>query len=912
MNKPVDSEIKNLASQLREICDQNGKEIDCAASAEIIYQIGLVHKKESSDKISLIKSVGLLNAAVARNPDNVSQIQSDLSSLCRQILQQSQAQKQNVDLIGYASYVKTLTENMRDSTNQALEEEIEVQTQKETSVFSYLHVQQHKISLVQKLQMQITEQYTDIMQQLSHFCIETMGPPPCKYAVVGMGSLARKEVTPYSDFEHIILVENHENCEEHYEYFRWFSVIFHTIILCLQETIIPSLNIEYLNDKSTEFGDWFFDTYTSGVSFDGMMPHACKFPLGRQKHTEKKPWSTELIKQVDDMLKYLCSEEILKNGYHLSDILMDTCFVYGNEEVYDVFSSGVLRHKNSKTEDERLLETKEQVLEDLEKFSARFTLSDVRSRNQLNIKQLFYRSSTLFIAALGKAYNVKSSSSFEIIDELNKLNQISDFGKQKLLVAAAMACDIRLRIYMKMKSQHDYIQSEKAFDEFLLMFDLKNLINYLQITYCLQCEIIKVLNIKTVHIYSNPKFLNLAICHSLKLNELLHALLTNHIYYPHSDTSDEEEDLSFERRTYNFDKCVSFLEGQIDRHYDDVNTIPATIVSAFSEEFFAIALFLFEKQQYNEAFEFSQFMNHCRSFQHKIHELDCKEIELVDPQQLYELIGIYFAKSRCLIELKRNEEAVVAIDKLIKVYQILSGHKTHQKFSLVYGHYVIGESFYRLNYYHNALEHFLLSLSFQISLNYIENEYDLTFIYSGIGACLMYCGQYKESLVYMSFAVKTLESYYSHDTVEIYFLYSFSKITVYLNQGKCLMKVQRFEDALVSLQKALIATEEIDLAEINNRKQAEITNILYEIGVCHMKLNRFENSLHYFEQCLVTPENLFLDRNIGKVHRKMLTCYLEIYQHNSAKELLKKLHSLNKTVLVIKQNSLFLTFSIKL
>ena len=68
------------------------------------------------------------------------------------------------------------------------------------------------------------------MQQLSHFCIETMGPPPCKYAIVGMGSLARIEVTPYSDFEHIILLENHENCEEHYEYFRWFSFIFHTII----------------------------------------------------------------------------------------------------------------------------------------------------------------------------------------------------------------------------------------------------------------------------------------------------------------------------------------------------------------------------------------------------------------------------------------------------------------------------------------------------------------------------------------------------------------------------------------------------------------------------------------------------------------------------------------------------------
>ena len=120
MNKPVDSEINNLALQLKEICDENGREIGCAASAELIYQIGLVYKEESSDKILLIKSVGLLNAAIARNPDIVSQIQSYLSSLCRQMLQQSQAQKQKVDLIEHASYVKTLIESMRDATNQAL------------------------------------------------------------------------------------------------------------------------------------------------------------------------------------------------------------------------------------------------------------------------------------------------------------------------------------------------------------------------------------------------------------------------------------------------------------------------------------------------------------------------------------------------------------------------------------------------------------------------------------------------------------------------------------------------------------------------------------------------------------------------------------------------------------------------
>jgi len=70
-----------------------------------------------------------------------------------------------------------------------------------------------------------------------------------------------------------------------------------------------------------------------GISFDGMMPHASKFPLGREK-TEKKPWNAELIKTVSEMLKYLKSEVNIKNGYHLSDILTISCFVYGDRTLF--------------------------------------------------------------------------------------------------------------------------------------------------------------------------------------------------------------------------------------------------------------------------------------------------------------------------------------------------------------------------------------------------------------------------------------------------------------------------------------------------------------------------------------------------------------------------------------------------
>ena len=96
-------------------------------------------------------------------------------------------------------------------------------------------------------------------------------------------------------------------------------MIFHIVVLNLQETIVPSLNIASLNGNDSSLGDWFYDDVTPrGISFDGMMPHACKFPLGRQQHTKNLQFSTELIKPVSEMLEYLTSDADLKKRLSFS------------------------------------------------------------------------------------------------------------------------------------------------------------------------------------------------------------------------------------------------------------------------------------------------------------------------------------------------------------------------------------------------------------------------------------------------------------------------------------------------------------------------------------------------------------------------------------------------------------------
>ena len=54
-----------------------------------------------------------------------------------------------------------------------------------------------------------------------------------------------------------------------------------------------------LEDSTSANGKWFYDAYTtSGVLFNGMMPHACKNPLERQTFTGEIKFKTELIRPV--------------------------------------------------------------------------------------------------------------------------------------------------------------------------------------------------------------------------------------------------------------------------------------------------------------------------------------------------------------------------------------------------------------------------------------------------------------------------------------------------------------------------------------------------------------------------------------------------------------------------------------
>ena len=508
-----------LATQLKLICDRNGKELDFKKSAPIFHELGNEYQRKTPDMFSLIKSAALYNAAIARSPDNVKEIENDLNHLCKHILQAANAKHKDADLVAKSKQLKQRIMNWREQVDyklpgiQQIPDDINLAEVKE--------LEEVKIYDVKRLQNQITENYIDIMAEIAKYCEHLLGDAPFAFAIAGMGSLARKEITPYSDFEHIILLSNAAKLaddmlyESKLNYYRWFTVIFQVVIINLQETLLPSVAVFCLNDVSSRHGNWFYDSFTTrGISFDGMMVHACKFPLGRQQQTKDKPWKTELIKTVDEMLNYLSSEESLKNGYHLSDILTKTCYIYKDKSIFDEFQNAIFCKLKSGVRDENVKEEiKKQVADDLKNFATRSTVSKLKFQDKLNVKQVVYRSTTLFISAIAKMYNIPDSSSFDIVEELWKKDIISDYAKHKLMYAIALACEIRLKWYMANKRQCDVIVSDlsnqrSAVTILLQIVGKASTMKYFQIAYALQCDTAKRLNLQKNFFYTDPHLFN--------------------------------------------------------------------------------------------------------------------------------------------------------------------------------------------------------------------------------------------------------------------------------------------------------------------------------------------------------------------------------------------------------------------
>ena len=875
-----------LAQKLKNLfCDASGTETESEKTAEIIHQIGVVYRKRSPDKIALLKSAGLFNAAIVRNPSNIASIKSDLAEICQHLLHIAKAKNQNVDLVKKAEQVKDLAEDLRTTTDAFLNNNMPYISINPMSK-DFQKLMSQKISASRELNNTIADKYKQVMADVSQFCENVMGNPPCEYAIAGMGSLARAEITPYSDFEHIILLFDSDNYICHLEYFRWFSMIFHVIILNLRETIIPSLNVNSLNDENCKLGNWYYDAVTPrGISFDGFMPHACKFPLGRTQHTKLKPFKTELIKPISKMLEYLSSEADLKNGYHLADILTKTCFVFGNKDIFAEFAKGVQNHLNKQSKTEVIKQIQQQVKNDMDKFATRFCLSKLKSQNKINIKQVVYRSTTIFISALARLYNISATSSFDVIDNMEQNNKISQSIAKKLQYAVAIASEIRLRVYMKMKGQNDAIDLNQndAIKSFLKIVGATATINYFQIAYCLQCEIAKQLNLTKLRFYSDPQLINITVNLAFRLRGISN--------FDSMSFSNKTFNRNWKPSNFDFDTCITQLEAETNWNLTtDTSTTYSSKENNLNLKLTkTIANKLHLNEIYDEALEFYEKLLKIYRINSEITSdtsINDTSVTITDGQKNFgadnfanvgSKIEIHFNIGICHLKLCNYSDALAFLTRALDIFQHTALNPDKDRnIANTLGN--IGICHLKLCNYSDALT-FLnraLDIKHNTALN-SDKDRDIANTLGNIGTCHKDLCNYSDALTFLNRALDIFQQTALNPDKD------HSIANTLGNIGNCHIELCNYSDALTFLNRALHIKQNTAL---NPDKDRNIANTLGNIGICHIELCNYSDALVFLNRALDIFQNTALnpdkDRNIANTLNNIGNCHTELCNYSDA------------------------------
>ncbi|XP_035685792.1 uncharacterized protein LOC118422379 [Branchiostoma floridae] len=310
-------------------------------------------------------------------------------------------------------------------------------------------VEAERAEAVKALFKNIAKDRQMLIEDLVDECIATLGPPPCKYAFIGLGSQATELVTPYSDLEFAILIEDGKDNDVTRRYFLNLTHYLHLKVINLGETILPTMAIPSLNDFSAK--DWFFDSVTPrGFAFDGFMPWASKTPFGRDQ-TETKP-PVSLIQTPAEMAKFQRRDVSVAEGYHLSDILRRVVFLTGEQALVTDYMKKL---REVTTGDLRSL------------FQSRLSAAQILKDNReqfdtleptgqlINVKKDIYRFPGVAIEVLALCCQITLASTWSVIDQLKEMRQIHEENAAHLRVLTSISAELRLRTYLNNKGQQD-------------------------------------------------------------------------------------------------------------------------------------------------------------------------------------------------------------------------------------------------------------------------------------------------------------------------------------------------------------------------------------------------------------------------------------------------------------------------
>lgn len=280
-----------------------------------------------------------------------------------------------------------------------------------------------------QISRELTQNYKKLLSDLLSECVEIAGLPPIHFAMAGLGSMDRDEMSPYSDIEFIFLIEKGD--EKNKVYFRSLARLMGLKMINLGETRFEFIHYRDFNSERslTRAG---FSMDVGGLS-----------PFGKEGVYELIGTPSELAQlQSEAWFQKNDCEVILLNAMGTASLVAGepSLVVAYQREVNRILDSKKKGSIDLKLREDRALEWLKGYLDEFKPLLNQDKI-DLRG---FNVKKEFYRLIHLVIYALALYHNLKSVNTFERIDELAANRFISAAGADQL--KRALRSIIRLRI----------------------------------------------------------------------------------------------------------------------------------------------------------------------------------------------------------------------------------------------------------------------------------------------------------------------------------------------------------------------------------------------------------------------------------------------------------------------------------